>query len=462
VTVADLTSVLLYGAMTASLGALILRAVSAPALLRNGAAAYLAGQLVWLGLFLAMSWLHVPMTVCVWSVGMISVVGWGILSCKRWRHWSSPGGLLFLLIVAVSFPQAIYLVARVPLIEWDARSIWFFHGKAIWNHAGISTDYFANPHYVWSHTDYPLLIPVQAAVVAMLRGAWSEMAVKGFLVGNFAAYLWLLRAILRKRGWPRLDAWAVAVLVMGIALPAYLNGYADNHYAMPLMLAALVLFRPLPGEGGSALAGLMAVFALNLKNESAMYVFVGVAFWAVWWVLRDVKRVRERLGQCRFSSCGLAILLLGAIPFLLWSLFKAVHGLEGDLHLSSRLTDPAALAQGVERVSTILEAMGIVHNRMFTPALLGITVALSIWRCLLSRREHGEVGALLSLEERALWVLLLLIHLLIFAVYALTPYNVWWHLGTSLDRLLVLPVLILVGLLMVTAGRVLDYSADMK
>jgi hypothetical protein len=457
--VADLMSVLLYGAMTTAMGALFLRAASAPKLLRNGAAAYLAGQLLWLLTFLVMAWAGASVTGLVWSVGVAAVVVWGTLSCKQWREFVSPAAIVLLLVAVISFPQAFYLVGRMPLIDWDARSIWFFHGKAIWVHAGVTPDYFASSHYVWSHTDYPLLLSVQAAVVAILRGTWSEMAVKGFLGLNFLAYFWVLRSVLRERGWPRFESWSVAVLVMGIMLPSYLNGYADNHYAMALMLVALLAFRPAIGSEGAALAGLLAVHALNMKNESADYVVVGLVYWGVLWWCRERRLEWAAVRDSLRSRCGLGLLLLGVLPFLLWVAFKALHGIEGDLHLASRLLHPMdSLVLCVERAPTIFKAMGIVHGRMFTPLLLGVVVALTGWGYLLAHRERKAACVLLTNEERSLWGVLLLTHGLIFVVYGLTPFDVWWHLGTSIDRLILFPVLILVGILIGAAEKVLDYG----
>ena len=458
-TLADLVSVILYGLMTASMGALFLRAIAAPKLLRNGGAALLAGQLLWLLCFLVVGWAGISVAGFVWGVGGAAVMAWVALSCRQWRESVSPIAIVLLLAAAVSFPHAIYLVGRVPLIDWDARSIWLFHGKAIWMNAGIASDYFANAHFAWSHTDYPLLIPVQAAVVAILRGEWSEMAVKGFLGLNFLAYFWILRSVLRERGWPPFEAWSISVLVMGIALPNYLNGYADNHYAMPLMLAALLVFRPTVGAGGTVLAGLLVAHALNVKNESATYVLVGLAYWGILWWRRESRPQWAALTRNLLERPNVGMALIGALPFLLWTAYKAIHGIEGDLNLASRLLYPMMIVVlYVERAPAILRAMGIVHGRMFSLLLLGVTIALTGWGYLLASRERGLEKKLLTYEERSLWGVLLLTHFLIFTVYALTPYDVWWHLGTSVDRLLLLPFLILVGILIFAAEKVLGYG----
>ena len=458
---ADLLSLCAYGLASLALGKLFLRAVAAPALLlRSLGRAYLVGQLLWLLCFQAAVWLPVPGDILVWAVGT-AALAWGCV--RAWRDRSRfvralPALLFGVLIVGVCFPHGLYSILRLPLVDWDARSIWFFHGKAIWLHRGITPDFFANAPYAWSHLDYPLLIPVQAAVVGVFRGAWSEMAVKGFLGLNFMAYLGVLHATLVGRGWSRLHAWAASVMVMGIALPSYLNGYADNHYAMPLMLAALLAFQPHRDGGDLAMVGVLVCFALNVKNEAAPYVLLGAVLWCVWWYASRVGNQNEVAGERRrgVSGYGVSILLLGTVPFLLWMLFKSVHGIEGDLQLGARVLTPGdSLALWMQRAPRVLNAIGWGHAAMHTPLMLVGLLALSAWGLLLARRSGKGGQSCFTYEERALWSLLMVVHLLVMTVYGLTPYDVRWHLGNSLNRLLVFPVLILAALLLCAFEKVL-------
>jgi hypothetical protein len=450
---ADLLSVCVYGLATVSLGACFLKAISAPASLRNGASAYLAGQLLWLLVFLIAVWVRLPGNALVFAVG-VPVLALGGMGVRRDLRKPLLALLTLLLVCGLFFPQVLYSVLRVPLVEWDARSIWFYHGKAIWAHGGISPVYFADARHAWSHTDYPLLIPVQASVVGILRGAWSEMAVKGILVFNFMAYLALLRRILIKRGWDEVPAWAMSLLVMGIAVPHYVNGYADNHYAMPLVLAALLAFHPRNGEGSGTLALLLAGFAVNTKHEALPYVLLGAVLWGGL-RYRGVRSggVRQCMLKARVYSWSL--LLLGIVPLLLWSLFKMRHGIRGDLQLAERVLDPvASIGLALHRAPTILNAMWSIEMKFHAPLLLGVVLAVTGWTYLIARRSRRARTAVLSAEECVLWTLMLMAHALIFTVYGLTPYDVRWHLGTSLDRVILFPLLMLMALLVCAVEKI--------
>jgi hypothetical protein len=62
-----------------------------------------------------------------------------------------------------------------PLREWDARSIWFFHAKMIYeaNSIGLSAGW-QHPSIIFSHPDYPKLLPALAAQVTYVMGFWNE------------------------------------------------------------------------------------------------------------------------------------------------------------------------------------------------------------------------------------------------------------------------------------------------
>ncbi len=446
----DGLSLSVYALATAALGHLLLRLLYIPSQGRDAATAYLAGQLGWLLLFLIIGTIGIPADRFVFTVSVIALVGCVVVGGREgWLPFERVSALhkagLLLLVCSLSFPNAIYLASRVPLVDWDARSIWFFHGKAIWIHNGIVSDFFANPHHAWSHTDYPLLLPVQAAVVAAFRGSWSEMAVKSFLGLNFLAYFWILLRLLLRRGWQPIPAMTAAVLLMGISLPRYFNGYADIHYAMPLTLALLLCFSGPNYYSSGSIAVLLACYGLNLKNESAMYVVLGslVFVIAMMW-----RRWRSIVWQKTVPVVAMAG-FLGLLPALLWMGYKHVFGLEGDIQLSRHIVDPGAAAvQCMMCAPYVLEAMRFMYYRTDVHHLVGIVALLTFWHIVLQRRKETGRRVLLTREEQALWLAVLVVNLLMLLIYGLTPYDYRWHIGTSLDRLLVFPKLLIAALIL--------------
>ncbi len=458
----DVVAVAVYALLTGLAGHAVLGLLRCDGSVRNWATAYLAGQLAWLACCLLATWCGWPAPVVLAAAALALLPAGGVLTARACARLPARAGVCAAAAVALfamGFPNLVYTVARVPLVEWDARSIWFFHGKAIWCDQGIWPSFFADAHFEWSHLDYPLLIPVQAALVALLRGAWSEMAVKAFLLVNLAAYVYLFATVLRRRRWPVPVAAAAAFLAAGIAGEAYVNGYADNHYAMPLAIAALAVTgaHRTRDRGLATLAALLAVYALNVKSEALIFVAAGVATNGV---LRVAGAFGRRHDAAEPAAAGprtawgalaaLAPALVGLLPFALWSGFKLTHGLRNDLRLSDHLWHPAAaLHQMLARAPEIARVLAIIHKELGTPVALCVILMIALWRR--SARDGGGAcrygsGGDRSCE-RLMWAWLLVAHLLLFVVYGLTPHDLAWHLGTSADRLLVLPALLAAGLL---------------
>ena len=166
------------------------------------------------------------------------------------------------LLVAL-YPNVLFWVIQRPVVDWDARSIWLFHAKVLAVDQGLDPAFFTDPVYL--HPSYPLLVPAQAAWLSLLRGGWSEMAGKSFLLLNFAAYLQLFLALLRVKGHPWWLGLGAALLFFDTGVRsygdgfgyAYVNGYADAHFIAPFLLALLAFSLP-RSQKGPALGALLA------------------------------------------------------------------------------------------------------------------------------------------------------------------------------------------------------------
>jgi hypothetical protein len=106
-------------------------------------------------------------------------------------------------LCSVSFKKTLGIIAFIgfylipilskPLSAWDARSIWFFHAKMIYTEGALSQAAgWSHPSVVFSHVDYPKLVPVLAAQVTYINGLWNEYLPKVALIFMLVpALLWL-------------------------------------------------------------------------------------------------------------------------------------------------------------------------------------------------------------------------------------------------------------------------------
>jgi hypothetical protein len=133
---------------------------------------------------------------------------------------------------------------------------------------------------------------------------------------------------------------------------------------------------------------------------------------------------------------------VGLAAFLLWGLFKAIHGISGDLQLGMRALHPfASLVMVWQRLPLILGQLAVFYRESRLGLILVAVLAMLLYRRVVKNPAGG-----VAVEERVFWLLLVLSQVMIIAVYGITPYDPQWHIATSLERVMLLPRLIAMAL----------------
>jgi hypothetical protein len=245
------------------------------------------------------------------SVGAGLALVMGIAALWKWRnrlgrlrHLIRWCVALIVLLAGASF------IVLDPLTDWDARSIWFFHGKMIFFSGGLTraTGLGLNIGY-GDHPDYPMLVPGLAAQIAQVIGFWNEYLPK------FALALLLpvpILSILELHDTPR----TMMVAIFGfIAIPAsYLaNGSMDGYLAVYSGAAALWLADWLENRNDPALlaaAGALGVVG-GLKPEGqVIYLALGLSL-ALLTALDRLKLIRP-IAFCSRPCCHLPVTEFGS------------------------------------------------------------------------------------------------------------------------------------------------------
>ena len=349
-----------------------------------------------------------------WAGGLAAIGALALLARTERRvalggSWQTWGALA----LTAGLTLAIY---AAPLMEWDARSIWFFHAKVIFFDGGFkSSGFWSDPAYDWSHTDYPELLPMLAARFGAFAGAWNEYAPKGALVPlATAGFLGLLAA--EAAGF--LATAAAAVAVLGATL---WNGYMDGWIALYAAVAVLAIAAWVETGLRTRLAVGMAALgiALCLKNEGQLLMAAALA--PISWALA----ARRRALQWRDL-----VVLITFLPFAIWLVVKAKLGVQGDLEgagIARRalevLGDPGEL---LYRLSYLAQS-AFRHSHLFGAAGAFLTAGV----CVGFRVSPAICGVSAVLYTGGLIV-----------VYLGTPKDFVWHVGTSLDRVLMTPTLL--------------------
>ncbi|WP_367345039.1 hypothetical protein [Stenotrophomonas bentonitica] len=352
--------------------------------------------------FAAFGWVGLPGQIAF--IAVLACAVWSLLALRDGRAAWMVGIVAVLLVLALGSPTD----------EWDPRSIWMLHAKRIYleNSLYAQLDNYA----IFSHNDYPSLMPLWSATAAKVVGHWNEIFPKA------AATLLLLPPLLliarSLRTWWAAGLFAVAVLEVG---GRYLvDGYMDAFLAVYAVaaLAVAIQSRRDASEGKwfnlAAYAALSAVLTL-IKNEGAVLaILVGLA--AVATVLLRDRRIPWAL---------LAAFAVSMVPLVAWKLAVAGADLGNDLAQSD--LKGQLLARLPDLTQSVLILKALLRSAAWVPLVLLLVLWARMWRVPAARAALVVAVAYFGV---------------LFAVYLSTPHDLVWHLATSAKRV-ALPVQLL-------------------
>ena len=217
-----------------------------------------------------------------------------------------------------------------PLLQDDARFIWFFHAKMIWADGALrQSGGWNHPSLRFSNPDYPMLVPTIAAQLAYVKGYWNEFFPKGsLLVLLVPLTLWVFSF------WQKSLSFILLVLTFFLSLGILLwVGYMDGYLALYCGVAVLLFGRYLSeGRDLDLYSGMCALgIGASLKNEGLLFalslitalLFIGPEY--------PQSRLGHFARRIRTDTLFVKILLLSIAPTLMWTICKNAWGLQNDL-----------------------------------------------------------------------------------------------------------------------------------
>lgn len=349
-------------------------------------------------------------------------------STERFRNGLT---VIFAAAICVSLYFAVLRVIAYPHGDgWDAFAIWNLHARFLFRGGAHWRDAFS-PLIPWSHPDYPLLLPASIAHFWTLLGRETPAvpAVIGFLFTfSTAGLLFSSLSLLRGRTPAMLGAIAL------LTTPAFIEQGTAQYADVPLsffMLATIALLNlhrhqddlSTRAPGLLASAGIAAGFAAWTKNEGLLFLGAIVVAHTITSLARTEVDGIARLRQAW-------PLLLGIIPmFALIVYFKHFIAGPGDLFSNRHDTVQKLLEPGRYWAITswyVKEPFRFGHWLVLPGTLLMIVfyVVMGKWRDTKRQLAVQEAGTALALTLAGF-----------FAIYLITPRDIYWHLRFSLPRL---------------------------
>lgn len=322
--------------------------------------------------------------------------------------WSAAG-------LALAF--GLLLVHTRPLGDWDAWAIWTLKAEFLVGNDSLPTEVFTSQTYRFSHPDYPILLPLLEAMHLRAIGRVNSSEIHVVMWLLLAAWLGgmahLTRGVLR-------SAFAVPLLLAGATLlvPQLLSAYADAPVAMFLSVGALALGRWLmtSSRPDLVLAIILLGGAAGLKNEGILGACALLVAAAA--ALGFARENRPHLR--RLILAGGVMVLLAILPWRLW-LFS--HHVAGDFRISDAL-NPVFLFERVDRLWPALQGLTSTLGRVASAAVF-VPLAIALMICV--RGPHWKLVRFYATAS-AIYLGALL------WVYWISPYEINWHISTSVTR----------------------------
>jgi hypothetical protein len=354
---------------------------------------------------------------------------------------------------AVALCTALYAAVLRSIVHphgegWDAFAIWNLHARFLFRSGDHWRDGLS-PLIPWSHPDYPLLLPAAIAHfwTALGRESTAVPAVIG-VAFSFATVGLLFSSLAILRG-------KTCAMLGGLALlstPFFVEQGSSQYADVPLSffflaaMALLQLYDAPTGEfvprrsGFLVLAGLAAGFAVWTKNEGMLYLCAIVAAQLLVFIFISRVRVKARhteqspstpgTARPQKNSTALALFLAATAPFLLLTVW-----FKDSVAFSSELfSNQAALTQEIldpVRYWAIVQwyAKDFLRFGEWWP-IPGTVLLTVLYFLLRNKRMPHESPAI----RASAWTLAFTLAGY-FAIYVITPYDLYWHLRFSLNRL---------------------------
>lgn len=373
------------------------------------------------------------------SVELALLLSAAVLLFRRMRRRSPPAArtdrrvatgwnrvLALALLAGTILAGAAFLAAAGanPYGDWDAWSIWNVRARYLAG-PGDAWKYAYSPLLRTVHPDYPLLVPGFVARCWNYAGATPVSApICAALLFQFAAVALLVSGVAVVRS---ASAGLLAGLVL-LASTSFLAQGASQYADVPLSLYAAGSLTLLLVEAKTArravlaLAGSFAGFGAWTKNEGLLFLgLLAVSLLLVNWIAEGWGEAFRKL----------AWFLLGASPpVLLTLIFKLFIAPAADPMLAQPLPEVLEKFGDASRYVVVFKAFfaqALAQGEGWThPVVLLAILAVAL---------RFEIGHRLRPAVSAGGLTLVLLVAAYFVAYVVTPYDLQWHLGTSLGRL---------------------------
>ncbi|MFN8007363.1 MAG: hypothetical protein U0V70_10125 [Terriglobia bacterium] len=346
----------------------------------------------------------------------------------RGRRTTDRWSVAEILLLVGIFGEIGFALTRallLPMEDFDAVGNWGLKSKAIYLANGIPLGFFGNDNYRTAHPDYPLLLPLAESYVYYFLGHWNDFVAKWIFPLSLIACAASLFTTLRRIKLDRKTALVFVFLLVSIPHFGFqaTNGYADILIAAYFGAAFFYLFLWIRRKESIFLwlSALLSAMAGLTKNEGTVVCLVnGIILVLALAADRSCSPSRRWRPFLIYTGILLGVLF----P---WLVFRFSFDTSNDLINQKNLANLFQWNAFV-RIKTILYYyQSHVFNVKNWNLLWLLAIALYLTR----------VRRIMRSDQRFILIALGMTFVLYTGAYFVTSYDVAWHLRTSVSRLLV-------------------------
>ena len=233
--------------------------------------------------------------------------------------------IFFLFIIFISLGNTIG-DGQYPAAAWDPRTIWFFHAKRIFYDLSIFS--IADNYAIFSHNEYPNLVPAFASALALLVGHWNEVFPKLAFPLMFLPPMILMYSFLKS------THYLIFLSIVFFTIGNYLfNGWADGLVAMYFGSSAFLMY-------------LLFIVENNFYRNRSFFYLLAICFFTTLTLIKNegfvlllilfltTFLIKFYKGEANKNIGKFALLLISFLPIVLWKYFCYSKGVNsGDIQI---------------------------------------------------------------------------------------------------------------------------------
>lgn len=304
------------------------------------------------------------------------------------------------------------MICQTPLLDWDTRSIWFFHSKIIYYFSGSEMMNYFNRNEIatFSHSDYPKLQPFLSALFAFPFPEWKEQIAKSSL-----ALLWspVFFQIFKTKDLKIKIILFVTILLLNNG--QFFSGLTDWLIASYVLIAFIIYNED---EKKWLDSVIFLSLPILIKAEGLVLTTLGISTILI---LKSSFQIKALFRNFKFLSF---LMIVPVLCFLLWKYHCAKYGIHNYL-----TNDPSAAILRIKdrlfdhgkSLKIFVDCFGYYNKVIKIMVYLALLRRLMIWKKLIR-------------FEIAIFSFVAIYTVFLFFTYMGTPFDLNWHLSTSIER----------------------------